>query len=100
MTGLPDPAQKPLLTVAEVAALMPAGVGEKAVRAAIAAGQLPSTRVGRYVLVPTHRLLAEVLQAPKSEAGPATGPAVATTETSPQETRHADGATIRALRGA
>lgn len=56
MPAVPDPAQRPLLTVAEVAALMPGGVGEKAVRAAIAAGQLPSTRVGRYVLVPTAAL--------------------------------------------
>ena len=53
---LPDPRERPLLTVAEVAALMPEGVGEKAVRAAIAAGQLPATRVGRYVLVPTAAL--------------------------------------------
>ena len=54
---LPDPREKPLLTVADVAALMPDGVGEKAVRAAIADGQLPSLRVGRYVLVPTAALL-------------------------------------------
>ncbi len=56
MNRLPDPRERPLLTVAEVAALMPEGVGEKAVRAAIAAGQLPSQRVGRYVLVPTAAL--------------------------------------------
>ncbi len=72
---LPDPRERPLLTVAEVAALMPAGVGEKAVRAAIAAGQLPSQRVGRYVLVPCaalRRLLQLEDTVPdSSEAGPA-----------------------------
>lgn len=61
MSGLPNPAERPFLTVADVAGLMPDGVGEKAVRAAIAAGQIPSRRVGRYVLVPTHQLLTEVL---------------------------------------
>ncbi len=73
---LPSPRERPLLTVAEVAGLMPEGVGENAVRAAIAAGQLPCQRVGRYVLVPTAALL-RLLQfedqaAPDMrEAGPA-----------------------------
>ncbi len=92
--SFPDPRERPLLTVAEVAALMPEGVGEKAVRAAIAAGQLPSQRVGRYVLVPCaalRRLLLLEDTPDSSEAGPAS-PAPATTTPSPTEARHVDGA--------
>lgn len=54
MAGLPDPRERPWLTVAEVAAIT--HEGEKAIRAAIDAGQLPSLRVGRYVRVPTAKL--------------------------------------------
>jgi len=63
---------------------MPVGVGEKAVRAAITAGQLPSTRVGRYVLVPTAALRRQLQledDPDSSEAGLA-GPAVADTDPS------------------
>lgn len=56
MSDVPRAHERALLTVAEVAELMPAGVGEKAVRSAIDKGQLPSVRVGRYVLVPTAAL--------------------------------------------
>lgn len=48
---LPDPAERPWLTVAELAAI--SGEGEKAIRAALDAGQLPVLRVGRYVRIPT-----------------------------------------------
>jgi excisionase family DNA binding protein len=48
---LPEPADRPWLTVAEVAAIT--GEGEKAIRAALDAGQLPLLRVGRYVRIPT-----------------------------------------------
>lgn len=48
---LPEPAERPWLTVAEVAAIT--GEGEKAIRAALDAGQLPLLRVGRYVRIPT-----------------------------------------------
>jgi len=51
---LPEPAERPWLTVAEVAAIT--GEGEKAIRAALDAGHLPLLRVGRYVRVPTARL--------------------------------------------
>lgn len=51
---LPDPAERPWLTVAELARIT--GEGEKAIRAALDAGQLPLLRVGRYVRIPTARL--------------------------------------------
>jgi excisionase family DNA binding protein len=51
---LPEPAERPWLTVAEVAQIT--GEGEKAIRAALDAGQLPLLRVGRYVRIPTARL--------------------------------------------
>jgi excisionase family DNA binding protein len=51
MSGLPDPRERPWLTVAEVAEIT--HEGEKAIRAAVDAGQLPSLRVGRYVRIPT-----------------------------------------------
>lgn len=54
MTGLPTPEERPWLTVAELAQIT--GEGEKAIRAAIAAGTLPSLRVGRYVRIPTAKL--------------------------------------------
>jgi len=53
---LPDPRDRPWLTVAEVAEIT--GEGEKAIRAAIAAGQLPHLDIGRYVRVPTSSLCA------------------------------------------
>jgi excisionase family DNA binding protein len=51
---LPDPAERPWLSVAELAQIT--GEGEKAIRAALDAGQLPLLRVGRYVRIPTARL--------------------------------------------
>lgn len=51
---LPDPAERPWLTVSELAEIT--GEGEKAIRAALDAGQLPLLRVGRYVRIPTARL--------------------------------------------
>ncbi len=48
---LPDPRDRPWLTVAEGAQIT--GEGEKAIRAAIRAGDLPSLRIGRYVRIPT-----------------------------------------------
>ena len=55
MSGqLPDPRQRPWLTVAEVASIT--GEGEKAIRAALDAGQLPLLKIGRYMRIPTARL--------------------------------------------
>lgn len=51
---LPEPTERPWLTVAEVAQIT--GEGEKAIRAAVAKGDLPSLRVGRYIRIPTARL--------------------------------------------
>lgn len=51
---VPNPVERPWLTVAELAQIT--REGEKAIRAAIAAGTLPSLRVGRYVRIPTAKL--------------------------------------------
>ena len=59
MTGrLPDPHEKPWLTVAELAEIT--GEGEKVIRTAIDAGHLPLLQVGRYVRIPTAELLRRV----------------------------------------
>lgn len=55
MTSLPEPRERPWLSVAEVSAIT--GEGDKAIRAAVASGQLPSLRIGRYVRIPTAPLL-------------------------------------------
>lgn len=55
MNALPDPRQRPWLTVAELAEIT--GEGQKAIRSAIDAGQLPHLQVGRYVRIPTAALL-------------------------------------------
>jgi len=46
MMGLPDPHERPWLTVSEVASW--SGEGQKAIRAVIAAGHIPHIRVGRF----------------------------------------------------
>lgn len=51
---LPTPEDRPWLTVAELAKIT--GEGEKAIRAALAKGDLPMLRVGRYVRIPTAKL--------------------------------------------
>jgi hypothetical protein len=51
---LPDPHDRPWLTVAEVALIT--GEGEKAIRVALDAGQLPLLQIGRYKRIPTARL--------------------------------------------
>ena len=55
---LPDPREKPWLTVAELALIT--GEGEKAIRSAIDAGALPHLRIGRYVRIPTALLLEQL----------------------------------------
>lgn len=77
ITRLPDPRERPWLTVAELAEIT--GEGEKALRAAIAAGQLPSLNVGRYVRVPTALLARQLgITTEDNEAGAATAPGLAT----------------------
>jgi excisionase family DNA binding protein len=68
MTCMPDPRERPWLTVAELADIT--GEGQKALRAAIDAGQIPSVRVGRYVRIPTARLMNEVLGLATNGGGP------------------------------
>lgn len=82
---LPDPREKPWLTVAELGAIT--GEGEKALRAAIDAGHLPVIHVGRYVRIPTARLL-EVLgiEPERTTADPATGSTTATVHVLAQKT--------------
>lgn len=71
---LPDPAERPWLTVPELAAIT--GEGEKAIRAAMDAGQLPLLRVGRYVRIPTARLRQQlgIDQSGPDTQGPTVGP--------------------------
>jgi excisionase family DNA binding protein len=57
-TGFPHPRERPWLTVAELSAIT--GEGQKAIRAALDAGQLPMLRVGRYVRIPTAALLRQL----------------------------------------
>ncbi len=72
-TMLPDPRVKPWLTIAEVA--KHTGEGEKVIRHAVAAGQLPELRVGRYIRIPTAALWKLCLMEPFiEEAGPASTP--------------------------
>lgn len=56
--NLPIPRERPWLSVDEVAEIT--GEGSKAIRAAIAAGQIPHLNVGRYIRVPTAALWALV----------------------------------------
>lgn len=75
---LPDPREKPWLTVAELAAIT--GEGEKAIRAALDAGQLPLLQVGRYKRIPTAALLRMLDIGPEAfdgwhDADPSRGPA-------------------------
>ena len=76
MRRLPDPRDKPWLTVAELAAI--SGEGEKVIRAALDAGQLPLLQIGRYVRIPTAELLRRLGISDDSERAEA-APARATT---------------------
>ncbi len=68
---LPDPRERPWLTVAEVTQIT--GEGTKAIRQAIASEQLPVLRIGRYVRIPTAGFYELVGLTPDtSEAEPAT----------------------------
>jgi hypothetical protein len=84
---LPDPRERPWLTVDEVADIT--GEGTKVIRAAMAAGQLPLLEIGRYHRVPTEQLY-RVLQ--MDPAGEASTPmlACAPTDDAHNETDRAD----------
>ncbi len=57
-TVLPDPKERPTLSVDAVAAIL--GVDRKTVYAAINSGELPCLRVGRRILIPTTWLAARI----------------------------------------
>jgi hypothetical protein len=65
---LPDPRERPWLTVAEVADIT--GEGEKVIRGALDRGQLPRLDIGRYVRIPTHLLLQQLGMSPVASDGP------------------------------
>ena len=56
--ALPDPAEKPTLTVDAAAKIL--GLDRKTVYAAINSGELPCLRVGRRILIPTAWLAARI----------------------------------------
>lgn len=67
---LPDPHERPWLTVAELASIT--GEGQKVIRAALDSGDLPVLRVGRYVRIPTYALLQRLgMTTPDMSADPA-----------------------------
>ena len=70
-----------VITVTECARLLE--VDPRTVSAAITAGEIPSVRLGRRVLIPVRRLLPLLIDDPQtdSEAGPAS-PTIATTDAS------------------
>jgi excisionase family DNA binding protein len=54
MTQLPDPTSRPTVSVDDAAAIL--GVARVTAYEAVHAGQIPSIRVGRRILVPTAAL--------------------------------------------
>lgn len=68
--ALPDPAERPTLTVDAVAEIL--GLDRKTVYAAINSGELPSLRIGRRILVPTSWLAARIT--PDADDDQITGP--------------------------
>ena len=55
-TSLPDPIERPTLTVDETASVL--GICRASAYEAVRAGEIPAVRIGRRVLVPTARLVA------------------------------------------
>ena len=58
--------QRETLTVKETAAVL--GLSEGAVRAAIIRGEIPSTRVGRRILIPRQTILARLIGGTEADA--------------------------------
>lgn len=87
MTTLEDLSGRVTITVPEAGQLL--GIGRDAAYAAAHRGEIPTLKLGRRLVVPTHVLLrllgiTEDSQAgvpENSEAGPDTGPAIASTST-------------------
>lgn len=63
---LPDPVDEPLLRADGLVGVLP-GMSRSAIYRAIAAGEIPSVRVGRRLYIPNARLR-EVLLLPQSGA--------------------------------
>ena len=80
-TNLPDPKNRPTLSVDEVADLL--GLDRKTVYASVSSGEIPSLRVGRRILVPT-RWLADLI-------APDAGDAALTGSRSPRSQHPAQG---------
>jgi excisionase family DNA binding protein len=55
VVGLPDPCEKPTLSVDEVAKVL--GWGRSAVYEGVRRGELPALRLGRRIRIPTAKLL-------------------------------------------
>lgn len=85
---LPDPRERPWLSVAELAAIT--GEGEKVIRHALDAGQLPCLSVGRYVRIPTHQLLVQLGMTPDATKAEPGSPAVVTTADPTEDDREND----------
>lgn len=64
---LPDPAERPTLTVEETAAILQ--LGRNTVYDAVRSGEVPSIRVGRRYLVPTARLASMLGLTDENEVG-------------------------------
>ena len=90
MTRLPHPRERPWLTVVEVAQIT--GEGQKVIRTALEAGQLPVLRIGRYVRIPTAGFYALVGLTPDSSEAVPASTAVAPTSILTQGFRHANDA--------
>lgn len=86
MTGsLPDPREKPWLTVKELSEIT--GEGIKTIRRALRDGQLPLLKVGRFDRIPTAALREHLGIAPEStNEDPATGSPLASVHVLGQKT--------------
>ena len=93
MICLPTPRERPWLTVAEVAEIT--HEGEKAIRSAIDAGQIPSIRIGRYVRIVTAKFYEQCGLA--SDMSEDRVPARSTATTTAEGTRHDNDPTLRAI---
>ena len=93
MIALPTPRERPWLTVAEVAQIT--HEGEKAIRSAIDAGQIPSIRIGRYVRIVTAKFYEQCGLTPDMSEDRA--PTRSTATTTAEGTRHDNNPTLRAI---
>jgi excisionase family DNA binding protein len=62
--NVPDPRERPTLTVTEAAAML--GIGRQTYYEAVARGEVPAIRIGRRIVVPTAALRAFLEMEPKA----------------------------------